>query len=101
MSLSVKQRIRRRIYQDERGCHIWTGSVRFYNNPQIRFKKRTYSVVKLRWMLKYGYWPKQLNHHCDEARCVRLSHVYEGTQKENVRDMHTRGRWRSMRTLTY
>ncbi len=33
------------------------------------------------------------NHHCDNRRCVRPRHLYEGTPKENVDDMIQRGRW--------
>jgi len=34
----------------------------------------------------------QVNHHCDNPLCVRPSHLYLGTQKENVANMWERGR---------
>jgi hypothetical protein len=33
-------------------------------------------------------------HHCDRRECVRASHLYEGTQRDNMRDMTARGRQR-------
>jgi hypothetical protein len=31
-------------------------------------------------------------HHCDNRLCVRRSHLFVGTQQDNIRDMHTKGR---------
>jgi hypothetical protein len=31
-------------------------------------------------------------HRCDNPRCVRPSHLFEGTQLENVVDRHSKGR---------
>ena len=36
------------------------------------------------------------NHHCDNPRCVRPSHLYEGTATENVGDMIARRRYRGV-----
>lgn len=32
------------------------------------------------------------NHHCDNTRCGRPRHLYEGTHQQNVDDMNERGR---------
>jgi hypothetical protein len=46
------------------------------------------------WIEKNGPIPEgmQINHHCDNARCINLDHLYLGTQRENVRDAFERGR---------
>ena len=59
---------------------------------QFKVDGRNKCSTHVRWYLRYGYWPKQLNHHCDVKTCVRLSHIYEGTQLQNVADRDQRGR---------
>ena len=46
------------------------------------------------WELEYGPIPKGLLvlHHCDVPACVRPSHLYLGTQQDNMDDMVRRGR---------
>lgn len=40
-----------------------------------------------------GEWPEVVRHVCDNARCINPAHLVSGTQKENVADMHQRGRY--------
>lgn len=35
---------------------------------------------------------EQANHHCDEPRCVELTHLFAGTHDENMADMVAKGR---------
>lgn len=41
-----------------------------------------------------GEWPEVVRHACDNPRCIDPTHLVGGTQKENVADMHSRGRYR-------
>ena len=50
-------------------------------------------VHRLAFGLSRGRYPTlQVLHHCDNPGCCNPDHVYEGTNKDNVRDRVTRGR---------
>src|SRR5450759_3657672 len=45
------------------------------------------------WFLETGTWPKpRCLHKCDQPGCVRFSHLFEGTDRDNVADMIAKGR---------
>ena len=78
------------------GCWLWTGALQNKNSGYgvINIAGRKEYAHRLIWMLLNGPIPdgKLICHHCDEPRCVRPSHLYAGTQKQNVADMFRRGR---------
>lgn len=48
---------------------------------------------RVAWFLTFGNWPdKNLCHKCDNPKCVRVSHMFEGTQLENMQDCKQKGR---------
>jgi hypothetical protein len=46
------------------------------------------------WIIHFGPIPDGLNvlHHCDNRPCVRPSHLFLGTQADNIHDMIAKGR---------
>ena len=52
------------------------------------------SVHKASYLQEYGSIPDgmQLNHHCDNEKCIRPSHMYAGTAEQNRNDAKTRNR---------
>lgn len=98
--LSAKQLARfwKRVQRTE-SCWIWTGhkahaghgqySV-WFKDPECRFNFKAHRLV---WMLLRNSSPQGfLCHRCDVPACVNPDHVYEGTQKDNMRDRDERGR---------
>jgi hypothetical protein len=72
---------------------------------QIAWRDRYASpqkVHRVAWELWRGPIPvgQQVNHHCDNGVCVRLDHLYLGTQAENLRDASERGRLHVPRVST-
>jgi len=76
-------------------CYVWTGA-KFkptkYGALQVNGKaERAHRVA---WQLSNGTIPAGLDvlHKCDNEACVRVSHLYLGTSKDNARDRVVRGR---------
>jgi Arm domain-containing DNA-binding protein len=62
-------------------------------------RKRNASAVA--WFLETGKWPEPwCLHKCDVGCCVRPSHMFEGTQTDNMRDMFEKKRARQMARYT-
>lgn len=91
-------------------CWLWTASGhggygKFYvarDRPRVR-------AHRFSWELEHGPIPEGLDvlHECDTPPCVRPSHLFLGTDEDNVRDMIEKGRqnWgvpeRAARLLTW
>lgn len=72
-------------------CWVWTGSLntRGYGVIQ-KGGKRTIPTQASRasWILEFGPIPPGLYvlHRCDNPPCVRPSHLFVGTQDDNIKD---------------
>lgn len=75
------------------GCWIWIGSI----NPAGYGTFGSRHAHRVSWERHRGPIPKglQVHHDCpgaDNRRCVNPAHLWLGTQRENVLDMHAKGR---------
>ncbi len=62
-------------------------------HPRINGKQRPGSIIVLEYKLGRSILTGMLAcHTCDNSRCVNKDHLYEGTPKENSRDMVERKR---------
>lgn len=76
------------------GCWIWMGAVRQRGYGQFHASGK--NVVAHRYA--YETWNGPIKrgevvcHRCDVTSCVNPSHLFAGTQLENVQDMDAKGR---------
>lgn len=67
-------------------CWNWKNSTR-RGYGAFKFNGKQYNAHRFSWYLTYGKWPKkEALHKCNNRKCVNPNHLYEGTQKDNVRD---------------
>ena len=76
------------------GCWEWAGSR--YGNGYGMFSYRYTSrcAHRVAWEIERGPIPEglQVCHHCDNPPCVRIDHLFIGTQVDNMADAKQKGR---------
>lgn len=84
-------------------CWLWKGGRNrdgygtFWAGDWVEGKKHSPVIVLAhRWAYEHfvGPIPDGLHvlHRCDEPACVKPSHLFVGTQQQNIVDMHRKGR---------
>jgi len=76
-------------------CWIWKGSkdkegYGCFNYRCKKIKAHRYSYSLIHGIIKGGYF---ICHKCDNPSCVNPDHLYEGTCKDNMKDIRDRKRW--------
>lgn len=76
------------------GCWIWQGSKNEDGYGRKRYKGRTTYVHRVFYEVFVGKIPKGMCvlHRCDTPACCNPSHLFIGTQKDNIDDMVNKNR---------
>lgn len=77
------------------GCWLWTASRDRWGYGMILGPKRRPRLAhRVAWELTFGAVPIGLLvlHHCDIPHCVNPSHLWLGTQRDNLADAKAKGR---------
>lgn len=77
-------------------CWVWTGATNpdGYGVMWTQGKTGRKMAHRLAWEFEQGPIEDDLLrlHRCDNPPCVRVSHLFTGTQTDNVADRHAKGR---------
>lgn len=74
-------------------CHVWIGATDDHGYGVVGFRGRGEKAHRVAFFLSEGRWPSPCGlHRCDNPPCVRRSHLFEGTKKDNSQDMAAKNR---------
>ncbi len=75
-------------------CWTWTGPSSKHGYGRINANRRWTWAHRVSWELATGAAPGALDvcHRCDNPPCVRPSHLFLGTARDNAADMVAKGR---------
>lgn len=86
------------------GCWEWQGALSFHGYGRVQSTKvlgrGSLSAHRISWIITFGWIDPMLSilHRCDNRKCVKPTHLFLGTQHENVLDMVSKGRhWKQRR----
>jgi hypothetical protein len=78
------------------GCWEWTGYCDNYGYGKFYIEGKPFTAHRIAHHLKRGsVADSHVLHMCDNPPCVRPSHLFLGTKKDNSQDMMAKGRGRS------
>ena len=75
-------------------CWIWTGGCFLSGYGTVRFRERNQHAHRVAWILAFGEIPDGLKvlHRCDVKPCINPSHLFLGTDADNMHDRDNKGR---------
>lgn len=77
-------------------CKEWTGNTAGNGYGVFKYiKGKTYYVHRITYSETHGPIPKGMCicHHCDNPPCYNIDHLFMGTQKDNIHDSISKGRF--------
>ena len=91
---SLKDRFEEKVKAMESGCHEWQSTLHRGGYGKIWLETGQAPAHRVAYQIYKGEIPedKWVLHTCDNRKCVNPDHLYLGTPKQNVKDMHDRRR---------
>lgn len=94
--ISLKTKDKKRFWakvNKTNNCWLWKStSKKRYGEFKLNYKME--KAHRVSWAIKYKNIPNNLFvlHKCDIPKCVNPSHLFLGTQQDNIKDMIKKGR---------
>ncbi len=101
MRAGIAARLERHISPEPNtGCWLWVGAYHktgyglISSDADERKRRKNILTHRAVWTVVNGDIPDGLFvlHRCDNPPCVNPSHLFLGTQRDNIADMHAKGR---------
>lgn len=86
---------------DESECWPWTGQLNTHGYGDCKYQGRRTTAHRIAFELHTGERLQRnvvVCHRCDNPRCCNPAHLFAGSQGDNVRDCHAKGRAKHNRT---
>lgn len=79
---------------EDKGCFEWRGHISTKGYGRIRYDRKWMEVHRATWQYHNGPIPNGLHvlHKCDNRKCCVPSHLYLGTNEQNIKDKMVRDR---------
>ena len=93
------ERLAKRLVARDNGCLEWRGATTSKGYGVIRGDDGAMYTHRLAWELANGPIPDGLFilHHCDNPPCCNITHLFAGTNADNVADMIAKKRHHNQR----
>lgn len=91
--IPLRDRLYAQVFKTE-SCWIWLGALDRNKYGRLRARGRDHYAHRLAWEFEHGPITTDfyLCHKCDNPLCIRPSHLFLGTQKQNIQDAKTKDR---------
>ena len=97
--MEITESLLKRFWEkvDQRGpdeCWEWVAGKDNANYGILRVGGRNHGASRISWEIHFGPIPEGLFvcHSCDNPPCVNPRHLWTGTNEDNIRDRHRKGR---------
>lgn len=100
---SIEDKFAEYVIRSDEGCWPWSGPKDKDGYGVFFYEGKQYRAPPFALKLDGRPVPKGMMacHHCDNPICIRPTHLYPGTSKQNIADMMSRGRGNHGKKLTW